>query len=377
MSYDGDMLYIRPSYYNEFECIAGECPDTCCAGWQVDIDDAQMEKYRKMSGTLGELLKKNINEEKKCFYNDPKTDRCSFLDDDNLCILYKHAQSESVWCETCRMYPRHIEEFENVREISLGLSCPESSRILLSKKETIRFSYEEDDTEEAYDEFDYLLYDKLVEARKVLFSILQDRRFPTRKRASLSLLLTGILQQELDEDRIFDMDDTIAHFREKKGQLMDGVPVQTVSDRFKTGFAIFDRLEQLEPLRQAWKERRERARGTLYAKGEKAYGELLQAFHQEWEEGEGRREELEIIREHLLVYFVFIYFCGSVYDDQILNKMRLATFSADLLEELFIASWEENGHQLSLEDEIWITHAWCRELEHADENLNLLEDMLS
>ena len=71
MSYDGDMLYIRPSYYNEFECIAGECPDTCCAGWQVDIDDAQMEKYRKMSGTLGELLKKNINEEKKCFYNDP------------------------------------------------------------------------------------------------------------------------------------------------------------------------------------------------------------------------------------------------------------------------------------------------------------------
>ena len=371
------MLYIRPSYYNEFECIAGECPDTCCAGWQVDIDDAQMEKYRKMSGTLGERLKKTINEEKKCFYNDPKTDRCSFLDDDNLCILYKHAQSESVWCETCRMYPRHIEEFENVREISLGLSCPESSRILLSKKETIRFSYEEDDTEEAYDEFDYLLYDKLVEARKVLFSILQDRRFPTRKRAALSLLLTGILQQELDEDRIFDMDDTIAHFREKKGQLMDGVPVQTVSDRFKTGFAIFDRLEQLEPLRQAWKERRERARGTLYAKGEKAYGELLQAFHQEWEEGEGRREELEIIREHLLVYFVFIYFCGSVYDDQILNKMRLATFSADLLEELFIASWEENGHQLSLEDEIWITHAWCRELEHADENLNLLEDMLS
>ena len=33
------MEITRPDYYKEFSCIAGACPDTCCAGWQIVIDD--------------------------------------------------------------------------------------------------------------------------------------------------------------------------------------------------------------------------------------------------------------------------------------------------------------------------------------------------
>ena len=33
------MLYTIPDYYHEFSCIAGECEDTCCAGWQIVIDE--------------------------------------------------------------------------------------------------------------------------------------------------------------------------------------------------------------------------------------------------------------------------------------------------------------------------------------------------
>ena len=36
------MLYTIPDYYHEFSCIAGACPDTCCAGWQIVIDSASM-----------------------------------------------------------------------------------------------------------------------------------------------------------------------------------------------------------------------------------------------------------------------------------------------------------------------------------------------
>ena len=32
------MLYTIPDYYHEFSCIAGECEDTCCAGWQLVAD---------------------------------------------------------------------------------------------------------------------------------------------------------------------------------------------------------------------------------------------------------------------------------------------------------------------------------------------------
>ena len=34
------MKVTVPDYYKDFKCIAGVCEDTCCAGWQVDVDDA-------------------------------------------------------------------------------------------------------------------------------------------------------------------------------------------------------------------------------------------------------------------------------------------------------------------------------------------------
>ena len=42
------MLYIRPDYFHKFKCTADKCQDTCCAGWQIMIDDASIEKYKKI-----------------------------------------------------------------------------------------------------------------------------------------------------------------------------------------------------------------------------------------------------------------------------------------------------------------------------------------
>lgn len=33
------MQITKPTFYKEFSCIAGACPDTCCAGWQIMIDE--------------------------------------------------------------------------------------------------------------------------------------------------------------------------------------------------------------------------------------------------------------------------------------------------------------------------------------------------
>lgn len=49
-------------------------------------------------------------------------------------------------CDTCRNYPRHIEEFEDLREISLSLSCPEAASILLSQKEKVHSRMNTSDT---------------------------------------------------------------------------------------------------------------------------------------------------------------------------------------------------------------------------------------
>ena len=46
------MLYTIPDYYHEFSCIAGECEDTCCAGWQIVADEAALKKYKKVTGSF-------------------------------------------------------------------------------------------------------------------------------------------------------------------------------------------------------------------------------------------------------------------------------------------------------------------------------------
>ena len=123
------MRYLKPHFYDKFVCTAGDCPDTCCAGWQIMIDDASLEKYKNVQGEFGKRLHGSVNWEEECFCQNER--RCAFLNDENLCDLYK-ALGPDALCDTCRLYPRHTEEFEGLRELSLSLSCPEAAKIILS-----------------------------------------------------------------------------------------------------------------------------------------------------------------------------------------------------------------------------------------------------
>ena len=33
------MIVRVPDYFSEFSCIAGDCKDSCCLGWEIDIDE--------------------------------------------------------------------------------------------------------------------------------------------------------------------------------------------------------------------------------------------------------------------------------------------------------------------------------------------------
>lgn len=72
------MLYTIPDYYHEFSCIAGECEDTCCAGWQIVADEAALKKYKKVTGSFRKRLRKSINWKEGTFKQD-KNKRCAFL----------------------------------------------------------------------------------------------------------------------------------------------------------------------------------------------------------------------------------------------------------------------------------------------------------
>ena len=85
----------------------------------------------------------------------------------------------------------------------------------------------------------------------------------------------------------------------------------------------------------------------------------------------------KVQKEQLLVYFVFTYFCGAVYDGRVYAKALFAADNVFLIEELLIARWIRNGRQLDLEDVVDIVYRYSREVEHSDKNLLKMEELLA
>ena len=94
------MLYTFPDYYKEFQCTADRCEDTCCAGWAIVIDDGTLKRYRRTGGSLGARLRREIRWKEKVFGR--REERCAFLDEENLCDIYKELGQKGL-CRTCRL----------------------------------------------------------------------------------------------------------------------------------------------------------------------------------------------------------------------------------------------------------------------------------
>ena len=80
------MLITKPDFYDSFKCRAGECTDSCCIGWEIDIDDETMRKYENENDSLSVKLTSFTDGEKQCFIL-TEDDRCPFLKSDGLCEL--------------------------------------------------------------------------------------------------------------------------------------------------------------------------------------------------------------------------------------------------------------------------------------------------
>ena len=48
-------MLIEFDYVKKFQCIGGLCPNTCCAGWDIHVDQ---ETLSKVSNTKNKLAKK-------------------------------------------------------------------------------------------------------------------------------------------------------------------------------------------------------------------------------------------------------------------------------------------------------------------------------
>lgn len=362
------MYYRKPHYYDKFSCTAEQCPDTCCAGWQIVIDENSLEKYSNVSGDFGIRLLNSINWREGIFEQYEK--RCSFLNAENLCDIYKELGADAL-CDTCRLYPRHIEEFENLREFSLSLSCPVAAKMILQCQEPVRFLEEEDEKEECeedFEDFDFLLFDCLLEVREKLFSIVQNRTIPIEKRMYCILKIAKNLQTALDEGELFERDfmAEIELCLQEKAEDFSGNLYEIVR-------AFRKDLLRLEVLREEWKTNL-KAADNLFQKGETWYVEKRDRYKAEIKNTIGQ-EQWDIYKEQLLMFFLYTYFCGAVYDDMIYSKGVLSVISVFWIEEITFWSWAADEGQIEEKNLLETAYRYAREIEHSDENLNLLEEI--
>ncbi len=368
------MLYTIPDYYKEFGCIADKCEDTCCAGWQIVIDKESLQKYKKIRGDFRKRMLKSVNWFSGTFRQD-KDKRCAFLNENNLCDLYLACGKEG-FCKTCREYPRHTEEFEGVREITLSLSCPEVARIVMNRKEPVQFISYEKDGEEEFDDFDPFLYSVLDDARKEMIRLLQDRSLSVAERTVLVLGMAHDMQGRMNRRELFDCmtvidkygtDRALTYVREYLNRAEVKEKEITLAD------TMFGHLYQLELLREEWGVLLDETRDLLYSDMD-AYRGLRNEFA-EYQAG-NTDVAVDILLEQLLVYFLFTYFPGAVYDGEIYAKAQLAVYCVWMIWELWMARWLKNEKSLDLEEMTELVYRFSREVEHSDVNLKTIEKIM-
>lgn len=368
------MRYIRPVYYDTFRCVAGRCPASCCEGWQIVIDEASLEKYRGYQGDFGRRMARSVSWQEGTFRQ--YGGRCAMLNREGLCDLYIEKGEESL-CETCTRYPRHVEEFENVREYSLSLSCPEAARIMLEDEGDLTFVTEDTPEEETFEEgFDFLLYTRLVDAREVLYALLQrqDLSFEQKERACLSF--AGGVQALLEAGDYPGMEEWIRSAGESglpssEKERWAGPARSSRHARLLEELQVLGGLERLDP---AWESLLREEKAFLLLAGEEKYEEIRAAFRESREADGPGSEAWDKKLEKLALFFIYTYFCGAVYDDAVHAKVCLAFFSVQWIQELLMMEWYVRGDSAGMESLIRMSWRYAREIEHSDENLNALDD---
>lgn len=369
------MIYTRPDYFNEFKCIADKCKDTCCAGWQIVIDEESLEKYKKIKGDYIWKVMSCVDWENDCFRQDNEK-RCAFLNADNLCELYKNAGQDSL-CKTCRDYPRHTEEFEGVREVTLSASCPEVARILMERMTPVSFVTEEHPEEEEteyFGDFDPFLYSIIEDARNAMLEILQNRSLPIKERVVLVLGMAHDMQRRINHRELFACEQVIEKYKTTKSQnyVREYLSKKNMAEEEKITKEMFPLMYKLELLRDEWDVLLHKSQDMLFFTLKEDFS-ILKADFDLWKK---ENPDIEIHLEQVLVYFLYTYFPGSVYDGQIFAKVQMAVYCTWMVELLWMARWLMNGKSLSVDEMTELLYLFSREIEHSDENLDTLDKMM-
>ena len=369
------MILRVPEYYDEFSCIASRCKDSCCAGWEIDIDDESYEYYRSVEGPFGDRLRESMFVAEDGGYRfklkGPK--RCAMLNDNNLCDLYT-ALGEEALCEVCTEYPRFSLVYGQVEQKALSLSCEEVGRILFGRTEPEQLIDIElpGDCEDDEEDPQYVAFMEWVQKEAV--AILQNRELSITERTREFLAWCDRVQtiinysQAKDDLSILDAwknQDADREIREWEQKNIEGKekPARNLSyEDFCDRFEIFLDMEELD---EEWINTKAEFEQIYH---EDTYEKLLLAYL-------NSKDYSELGYEHLLVYFVYRYLMNAVYDYDILSYAKMIVVATLVVRDMDAARFQRNGGSFTMFDRIDVARIFSKEVEHSEGNAEDLKEM--
>ena len=179
------MRLTVPDYYDRFRCIASRCTDNCCIGWEIGIDPAALADYQSQPDAFGDRLRAAIQPGDPPFFALTKSGRCPFLNEENLCDIY-------------RQHPRFHNWFGAEKESGLGLSCEEAARLILFSAPPRLLCRETLEAPDPDTELNPELLAGLRAVREAAFAILAEPSLPLAHRLALLAALGQDLQHWMD-----------------------------------------------------------------------------------------------------------------------------------------------------------------------------------
>lgn len=246
---------LQPEYMENFRCIGPDCEDSCCVGWQVDIDKENYLKYKKIQNEelkpmFGKMVNRKHNHKSDGSYAKIKMDikgRCPFLNEKNLCKIHG-ILGEAYLSDTCALYPRYLRMVDGKFERSATMSCPEIARLALLNPDGICFEQIEEDADirikihSTFDTEGHLYLNKperyFWDIRLFSLSLLQNRNYNLGER----LIILGIVYKKIEELQLNKQTGNIPTMLETMNNLIEAGTLKEELEKVPTNTQIQMRL---------------------------------------------------------------------------------------------------------------------------------------
>ena len=146
-----DKIILQPKYVADFQCDGSKCNAKCCRNsWRIDIDMETYKKYQRIKNPamrkkiLSSIQPSTIQTGFQIELNNKGV--CPLLCEDNLCYIQRN-MGEDVLSQTCKVYPRMVQQIGNYQFRMLAMTCPVAAEYALlspNAMELQQISCEED-----------------------------------------------------------------------------------------------------------------------------------------------------------------------------------------------------------------------------------------